>query len=385
MYDLILRSGFLYDPENGLQGEISDIAVRDGRVEKISADIRESGTHEIDLSGLAVTPGLVDFHAHFFSGGAGTALSYSSYLPTGVTNAVDAGSAGFNNLETFLSGQSELERRNTKVYMNLAAEGQSSLPTHNENIDPAYFDARRIRVMCERYPDRVIGLKLRISAPIAQQSGVTSFDSLRRAVEIAEECHLPLSVHMPDFEGELSELVDILRPGDIFCHAYTPKKGIMDGNSVSDEAVRCMKKGVLLETACGKGQVGHEVALAAFRKSLYPAIISGDFTRATYTFPPAGTLPYQMSRFMALGMNFEDVLVGCTATPAAKMDMKNTLGCIKEGCIANLAVFERKQGTFIFDDILHKQIRGKEMLIPKLTILEGNIVYNMLTYENVCK
>ena len=47
---------------------------------------------------------------------------------------------------------------------------------------------------------------------------------------------------MPNFQGELSGLIDILRPGDIFCHVYTPQKGILEDGSVSEEMKRAFKK-----------------------------------------------------------------------------------------------------------------------------------------------
>ena len=184
MYDLILRNGTLYDVSRGLRGEVADIAIENGVIRKIAPDIPENAPHEIEVSGRTVTPGLIDFHAHFYAGGTGIALKFSTYWPAGVTSAVDAGSAGFGNIESFLSSQTEEERRNTKAYLYLGSGGLSTLPAHNENIHPKYFDRKKIKMLCERYTDRICGLKLRISAPIAEISGTTSLDSLRIGVEI---------------------------------------------------------------------------------------------------------------------------------------------------------------------------------------------------------
>ena len=380
MYDLIVRNGLLYGRRDGRNGAAADIAIAGGKICKIAPRIQERGVREIDVQGMTVTPGLIDFHAHFYSGGTGTALRFSDYIAAGVTNAVDAGSAGAGNIEAFLSGQTELERRNTKVYLYCATEGLTPLPDHDEVINPKFFNRKKIGQLCRQYPDRICSLKLRISAPIAQRSGVASLDALRAGVEIAEECRLPLSVHMPDFEGELGELIDILRPGDIFCHVFTPKKGIMAGEEISPEIVRGQKKGILMESACGKGHLGNRVAQAAFRAGFYPDLISGDFTKATYCLPPAGTLPFLMSRFMALGMPFERVLDCCTALPAKKMGLEGEIGCLKEGARANLAIFMRKQGRYMFDDVESHVVEGHEMLIPQATILEGEIAYSQLLY-----
>ena len=228
MIDFLLRNGLLMDEENGYKNSKYDIAVKDGVIVKIASAIETEARNRVDLNGCIVTPGLIDFHAHFFSGGTNTSLAFASYLPTGVTNAVDAGSAGDSNIDSFFQMLSEREKRNTRIFLNLASEGLSSLGDHPENIHPDYMNKNKILRLCRQYPKEIVGLKLRISDEIAAFSHTTSFDSLRKAVEIAEEGKLPLSVHIPDFQGNLKELIDILRPGDIFCHVFTPCKGILE-------------------------------------------------------------------------------------------------------------------------------------------------------------
>ena len=375
MVDLILKNGRLMDPENGLIGDRGDLAVADGRIVDIGTLDGRGAAQVLNLDGLTVTPGLIDFHAHFYSGGTNTALEFYRYLPDGVTNAVDAGSAGDSNVENFISSLSERERRNVRLYLNLASEGLSCLGDHSENVNPQYFNEEKILRLCRDYSGLIIGLKLRISREIVEACGTTSFEALRRGIQIAEKCGLPLSVHMPAFQGELRELIDILRPGDIFCHVYTPQKGIMENGAVSREMERAVKKGIVLESACGKGHFGHDCAAAALDAGIKPDIISGDFTRKTYHYEPAVSLPYLMSRFLALGMSFTDVLACCTSTPASKMGMKGEIGCLKPGARANIAVFKRELGEFVFSDVRGSKVMGHERLVPMLTVWEGDAVY----------
>ena len=163
---------------------------------------------------------------------------------------------------------------------------------------------------------------------------------------------------------------------------FTPKRGMLEDGRISPEIVRGREKGIIMESACGKGHLGNRVAAMAIQEEFYPDIISGDFTKANYTFSPAGTLPYLMSRFMALGMTFEQVLACCTSFPAKKMGMEGTIGCIREGARANLAVFQRKQGEFLFGDVEGDTVQGHEMLVPQATILEGEVVYNQTLYQS---
>lgn len=382
MYDLIVKNGLLKDAANGWAGQRADIAIEEGRIGRIAPCIEENASYTLDAGGRTVTPGLIDFHAHFFSGATNISLEFSSYLATGVTNAVDAGSSGPANVDSFFRILTEREKRNTRIFLNVASEGLSSQGAHPENINPNYFDRKKIRRLCERYVGTIVGLKIRISREIAQISNTTSFEALRPAVAIAEECGLPLSVHMPDFQGELSELIDILRPGDIFCHVLTPQKGIMEGNTVSKEILRGKEKGIIMESACGRGHMGHRPAMAAMKAGLYPDIISGDLTRGTFTRKPAVSLPYLISRFCAIGMPFEKVMECCTTVPAKMMGMEGKIGCLKEGAYANIAVFDEKEGRYRFTDVEGIEIEGNKMLCPAATVLEGELVYNNLPYAD---
>jgi N-acyl-D-aspartate/D-glutamate deacylase len=63
MYDLILKGGRVYDG-SGLPSFIGDVAIRDGRIAEIGR-INASADRVIDVGGLAVAPGIIDFHTHF--------------------------------------------------------------------------------------------------------------------------------------------------------------------------------------------------------------------------------------------------------------------------------------------------------------------------------
>jgi N-acyl-D-aspartate/D-glutamate deacylase len=62
MYDLILRGGTLYDG-SGRPGEPGDLAVAAGRIAAVGA-VTASARRDIDVSGLAVTPGFIDIKTH---------------------------------------------------------------------------------------------------------------------------------------------------------------------------------------------------------------------------------------------------------------------------------------------------------------------------------
>ena len=63
-YDLVIRGGTIVDG-SGLPRYRSDLAVKDGRVAKISGKISPGSAKEIDASGCIVAPGAIDLHTHY--------------------------------------------------------------------------------------------------------------------------------------------------------------------------------------------------------------------------------------------------------------------------------------------------------------------------------
>ena len=63
-YELVVRGGTIVDG-TGIPRYKGDLAVKDGRVAKISGRISPGGAREIDASGCIVAPGAIDLHTHY--------------------------------------------------------------------------------------------------------------------------------------------------------------------------------------------------------------------------------------------------------------------------------------------------------------------------------
>ena len=108
-YDLLLTGGHVIDARNGVDA-VRDVAIAGGKIALVAASIPAADAAKtIDVSGLYVTPGLIDLHAHVYAG-TGERNSYAgdnSVYPdgfsfrVGVTTVVDAGGAGHRNFEDF--------------------------------------------------------------------------------------------------------------------------------------------------------------------------------------------------------------------------------------------------------------------------------------------
>jgi len=103
-FDLILRGGRVVDPSQKLDA-VMDVAFADGKVARIGAGLRaETKTDVRDVSGRIVTPGLIDLHTHVYWGGTSLGIDAEDFCRrSGVTTAVDTGSAGAGNFTGFAS------------------------------------------------------------------------------------------------------------------------------------------------------------------------------------------------------------------------------------------------------------------------------------------
>src|SRR5438270_5327545 len=108
-YDLVLKGGHVIDIRNRISAR-RDVAIAAGKIAAIAPDIPAgSALRTVDVTGLYVTPGLVDIHVHVYAG-TGAAHAYAGdlsvypdghTLPNGVTTVVDAGSSGWRNFPDF--------------------------------------------------------------------------------------------------------------------------------------------------------------------------------------------------------------------------------------------------------------------------------------------
>src|SRR5687768_5534247 len=68
-YDLLLKGGHVIDARNGVSA-VRDVAIKDGKIAAVSPAIDPArASRVVDVSGLYVTPGLVDIHFHAYAGG----------------------------------------------------------------------------------------------------------------------------------------------------------------------------------------------------------------------------------------------------------------------------------------------------------------------------
>ncbi|MFK7828629.1 MAG: hypothetical protein AB8B57_02510 [Congregibacter sp.] len=66
-WDFVFSRARVIDPESGLNA-VRDVAVKDGRIAAIKADLDAAGAKVINAQGHVHAPGFIDLHAHGASG-----------------------------------------------------------------------------------------------------------------------------------------------------------------------------------------------------------------------------------------------------------------------------------------------------------------------------
>jgi dihydroorotase len=120
-YDLLLKGGHVIDARNGVSG-VRDVAIKDGKIAAVSPAIDPARASKVvDVSGLYVTPGLIDIHFHAYAGGnypRGVSPDGFTFR-TGTTTVVDPGSAGWRTFEDFKTRIIEVSKTRVLAMLNI--------------------------------------------------------------------------------------------------------------------------------------------------------------------------------------------------------------------------------------------------------------------------
>lgn len=373
MQELILRNGRVFD---GFRfSEHTDVAIGDGRITAVGTAL-PGNAREIDCTGLTVTPGLIDAHTHVFPLSAIGLEPRSAMLPFGITAAVDAGSAGCNTFPLVLPQLSSLGIE-LKCQLNLSSTGLCSLRSHPENINPRFFEEEKLRYLLSEYPDRVIGLKLRMGRELTEGLGK---EPLLRAAEIAHRLGVPLCVHVSDPAYPAGELAEYLDAGDLFTHTYQGRSHsiLTENGRVDPRILAARRRGVLFDVGDARIHFDLEVFRAAAQEDFLPDLIGSDMTDGGVFRTGAFALPYILSKFVSLGMAEETVLNSATAKAARIFGFSG--GTLSPGAPADLAVFAVRKDMPPFVDARGRRFPAPYLLCPRLTVRTGRVVWRSLEF-----
>jgi dihydroorotase len=163
-YDLLLQGGHVIDARNNISA-VRDVAIKDGKVAAVAARIDPaSALKTVNVTGLYVTPGLVDIYAHVYAG-TGERGSYAgdnSLYPdgytfrVGVTTVGDAGCAGWRNFDDFKAKIIDRSKTRILVFLNIVGNGMRGSRYENDLAD---MDPEPAAEMAMKHKGLIVGIK----------------------------------------------------------------------------------------------------------------------------------------------------------------------------------------------------------------------------------
>jgi len=380
-YDLIFQGGRVIDPANGVDG-IADVAIADGKIAKVGTSLPADGVQAVvDVSGLLVTPGLIDIHVHAYTGrlNDGPGLFVASlnadahFLNSGVTTCVDTGTAGANEMDHFR--ESVIEKATTRIlaYVNISKPGMGAPEQTISN-----FDVDAAAAAAVRHSDVVVGIKTAhywTREPFDDLH--PPWESVEKAVDAGRACEMPVMVDFwprPPDRPYPDLILEKMRPGDIHTHVFARQFPVIDENGrVEPYMHEARERGTWFDLGHGAGSFWFRNGARAIADGFVPDSISTDLHMGNIRGPVISMLD-TMSKCLAMGMSLTDVIYRSTVTPAQAI-RRTDLGTLSEGAEADVAVIEVEEGSFSFQDCGFTRMDAAEKLSCVMTVRKGKVEF----------
>jgi dihydroorotase len=376
-YDFLLKGGHVLDARNRINA-VRDVAIKDGKIAAVAENIPAArALKTVDVTGLYVTPGLIDLHAHVYrpTVGQGFRADNSMVYPdgfsfrAGVTTFVDPGGSGWRNFEHMKDMVIDRSMTRVLAFINIVGRGSAGGKYEQDLTD---MEVKPTADMAHKYKGLIIGVKS------AHYSG-PEWAPFERAVEVGKIENIPVMVDFGSARvrtvGELFSR--IFRPGDIWTHMYGGSRGEQDPKTLgpSQAFVEGRKKGILFDVGHGGGSFLWRVAVPLMKAGFVPDTISTDLHTHSMN---AGLKDMMnlMSKFLAMGMTVEQVVTANTVN-AAKAIKQEQLGNLSVGSGADVAVLRVEKGNFGFIDQNGARLKGTERLRCEMTLRDGRVVWDL--------
>jgi dihydroorotase len=403
-FDTLLTGGHVICPDSGING-VMDIAIKDGRIAAVQANILPSSAKEVvDVKGKLVMPGLIDTHGHVYkyvTGRFGLDADMVG-VQSGVTTVIDQGGPSCMTLPGFR--HFVVEKSKTRVLAFLSAYLVGGLEGHfYPNLySPEGVDVDATVLSANANKDIIRGIKGHAEIGGFARWGIKV---LEMSSEIGRQTQLPLYVHfgqlwgLPESgnNGEdaytiINRVIPLLQPGDILAHPFTRHPGGFvdrEGN-VHSVIKAALDRGLKVDVGHGS-HFSYRLARKALDAGIVPDTLGADMHGYnTHVPPPAGTptehpddenhpfagqakfsLTQAMSSMMALGLTLDQVVPMVTTNPATMLGRSDDLGSLQPGRVADVSVLSDLRGRFILRDNEKTEVIAERLLQPAFCLRAG--------------
>jgi dihydroorotase len=357
------------DPAQSLD-RITDVVVRDGRIAAIGEAALTPDLQLIDVSGLIVTPGLIDIHVHTY-GDLGFAYPDCIGIAHGVTSYVDAGGPGldtFDEFEAMMRGRTIADLY-CGVYIRPIGI-VSTVYIEGDTRSLMAIDIRGWLDVVSAHRDVIKYLKL-------GAFGGYGAGPLKLGKGLGEILGLPTYTHIGDFQVQpdrhmTATAFDLAERGDMITHIYHRNPGTIldDDGKVMPQVRAAEQRGVLFDIGFGAYNFAFDVAERAYAQGIVPHLISSDLQQYN-VLSPAISLTNAMTCLMAIGMDLPSVIERTTAAPARALSITDCAGSLAPGMPADITVLRLESGDFELTDCMRATRKVNQRLMPVMAFKRG--------------
>ena len=370
--DLILTDGRVICPAQNID-RVAQVSFTDGKVAEIADQIAPGPDTDIrDVSGRIVTPGLIDMHTHVYWGGTSLGIDAEEFCRTsGVTTAIDTGSAGPGNFPGFRKHVIDPCQVRILAYLHVSHAG---IPYFSNNVmigeseDIRKMDPRAAAEVADANRDVIVGIKIRLGRHASGQQGMSPF---QYALQTAEEVGMPMMVHIDEPPPSYEEVIAAMRPGDVLTHCFRPfPNSPATAQGTVKQAVRDARaRGVLFDVGHGKGSFSFKTARAMLANGFLPDTISSDVHTLCIE-GPAYDQVTTLSKFLCMGVDLPTVIRLSTETAGLALQ-RPELGTLKPGAVGDATILELVDGDFTYEDVLGETMQGAQRIFARGTVVGG--------------
>ena len=395
-FDLVLKGGHVIDPAQAIDAVI-DVAVRDGRIAALQPSIRADATDlVIDVRDRLVLPGLIDTHAHVYTGVTGRFGLEPDLVgvESGTTALVDQGGPSVMTFSGFRRFIAEPAASRTYAFISAYVIGGLEGHYYADLYGPSGIDIDATVKAAAANADLVKGVKAHAEIGGFARWGT---EAIRKASEIGRQAGLPVYYHLgqlwplPEASGTkldpdsvVPEVLNLMRPGDILAHPFTRHPGgfVEKGGRVHSIVREAIDRGLKVDVGHGS-HFSFAMARTVLEAGILPDTLGADMhgyntkrrgaagEQHLFSGQSRFSLAFAMTELLALGVPLGTIVPMVTSNAARMLGLQDEIGSLRPGVAADVTVLADERGRWKLADNEGTTVMADRFLRPSFCLRAG--------------